>query len=168
MCLKFKSSSHWCTGVRWLIMLLKTDAAVVFAAENIKMLPRTHAMARRSLTWHCLKMGSGGLFLSINSKFRPPDLYLANPPFVYCKEPRSLFVMSIIVFSYFFNLVFFLKVVVTAAEAALGGTSMDLQSVQNTVSLWKICPAAAVGRISRCMFVLESFDYCAGPILNCF
>lgn len=48
-------------------------------------------------------------------------------------------------------MVFFLKVVVTAAGAALAGISMDLQSVQSTASSLKTCPAAVVGRISRYM-----------------
>lgn len=57
------------------------------------------------------KWDQGDFFLSINSKFRPPHLYLANPPFVYCKEPGSLFlfVMSITVFSYFFKFGFLFK-----------------------------------------------------------
>lgn len=41
------------------------------AENNIKMLPRTHAMARRSLTWHCLKMGSGGLFYLLTLNLEP-------------------------------------------------------------------------------------------------
>lgn len=53
-------------------------------------------------------------------------------------------------------MVFFLKVAVTAAGAALAGKSMDLQCVQSTVSLWKTCLAAVVGRISRYMSKYES------------
>lgn len=37
----------------------------------------------------------------------------------------------------------------SAAEVALEGTSMDLQSVQNTASLWKTYLAVAAGRILR-------------------
>lgn len=44
---------------------------------------------------------------------------------------------------------FFLKVAVSAAGAALAGISMDLRFAQSIALLWKTYPAAVAGKISR-------------------
>lgn len=113
----------------------------------------------------CLKVGYGG-FSPFKTTHKPPGLVFGKPTVCLLRNHGqffvSVFVLSVVGFSYiFFYLAFVVKVVVaSAAEVALEGTSMDLQSVQNTASLWKICLAVAVGRISRYMTQRTSVYYC--------
>lgn len=77
-------------------------------------------------------MGSEGLLLVSNS--HPLGLVSGTPALCSLNnKPEVLSVFSILLFSNFFNVVFFLKVAVTAVGAVLAEISMDLQSVQSTV-----------------------------------
>lgn len=96
----------------------------------------------------CLKMGSEGL-LKVQI-YIPVDFIWPVTTLCSFDNPALKFFVS---WPFYFFLTFLcavlLKVAVTAAGAALAGISMDLQFVLSIVSSWRICLAAAAGRISR-------------------
>lgn len=133
-------------------VLLEADAVVFFAAENnFHMLnntnERAHAVACRSIVEA----------LCANGIRWTPFLFIANLFPLGFLSGKSLFIsehrqVGLLCFVHFdliltcFSMMLFLKVVVTAAEAAPVERSMDPLFVLNIALLWRICPVAAVGR----------------------